>query len=191
MTITYAPLSGGLRSMHADLVAAEEPVDALVTRLVVHNQELIDRTFTTRHLVNQFANAWVPWSLGIPWALVAAWGRFRSMGAGTSVVVRVCLDENVDDITYYACTTPYLPARQWEDADGNEWLVDSLGGTAQIDSTTVLGSTALDWAPDLVVEPPPGARFWYLSLWATCAEATWDFPLVHAVSAIEGRKVLV
>lgn len=185
MTITYEPLTGGLRKLHADTYAAKEP--HWTARLLAHNQELISDTFRPRHLVNDWPGVGKT-NLEVSTAgiLVAQYGRIPRE-PGMQVYVRVNM-QIVDAyaVDLYAVATQSMIGLDWTDVDGEEPVTTRLANTAQYSTIQAAASAARQWY-EMVIEPPQFGLYFYLSVWAQANSASCTTNL-YGISAVERRK---
>ncbi len=163
MTTDRSYLAGGLRNIHEDLIASEEPISAALLGLLTHNQQLITNHLVPRHLVNQ----WFPkdgssQALTDPEELgqrVGIWGPFSAL---PSMELRVKIFGTKITATYSSNTELYLfSSPTFPDQD--DLLEELLENSAEYWTSTIENTSGRWIDGSMVPNPGEGAEF-YLSL---------------------------
>jgi hypothetical protein len=182
----FEPLTGGLREIHSDTIGTNEPL--WISRMLAHNQELINDTFLPRHLFNDwYVTQYV--AAHEDGSLVGQWGRFaRLPDMEVKVRINVSVDEAYE-VMIYVLATPVLITDPWKDADGNRWLVSRYGTSDQYDYQTLAASASRQWYT-FTVQPPPLGQWWYLSVWFQGETGSTEVDTKpYIISAVERRRI--
>jgi hypothetical protein len=183
MTITFEPITGGLREIAANLLGSGEPV--WLARMLAHNQELISDTFLPRHLVNDWAKVTTnDHSASSDGELIAQYGRFTSR-PGMTVKIRINVNVGGDDVDFVAFAWPFLVRENWDDGDEQPWIQIKHSSTDQYDTVFVPSADPRGWY-EMEIKPPPRGELWYLTLWAI--SPTPAAVVMYAISAVERKE---
>lgn len=186
MTISHTWPDGGLRLLHSDSLASDQPAHAGQLGALAHNQALISATLEPRHVVNDLYgqdNGGSDVSLSIDGygRLLLAWPRLERID-GVELVAKANAAAGADTTLLYLVVSeaPYAGHESWAA------VLDSGVACAYV----TVEEPTYEWLSFSSIEPSRRSGLYYLSLWGVTDgdPADTSSVTIRALSVRERRR---